>query len=144
MLFREKTYIAEKNLYRLIWIFIRQVAGRHIGRVLEWGRDEELSVALVAFNSAIDIFEYQRGNNFMSFAAMIFKRRLIDLHRSRSRWISKESLVGEMIVEISDEKLASCGYIDKMLIQERKWEITEFTKALKTWDITVEVVKKFP
>ena len=70
-----ETFLAE---YRT---FIRHVASQACFRSLEWGRDDELSEALIAFNEAIDLFVADKGVPFLAYARVLMKRRLIDYYR---------------------------------------------------------------
>ena len=54
-------------------------------RKLAWENDDELSVALTAFNEAVDVFHEAKGAGFFSFARKIITQRLIDFFRSEQR-----------------------------------------------------------
>ena len=69
--------------------FIRYVTNQVCHRILDWGRDEELSEALVAFNEAIEHYEEDRGVPFLAYARLLIKRRLIDYYRRQK---SREAL----------------------------------------------------
>lgn len=56
--------------------------------------DDEYSVALIAFNEAIDSYDEEKGN-FHSFAALVIRRRIYDYIRSADRFS------GEILVEPS-------------------------------------------
>lgn len=64
--------------------FILRVAARATGRYIRSGSDDEYSVALGAFNEAIDGYSSDRGG-FLNFAETVIKRRLIDYYRRESR-----------------------------------------------------------
>lgn len=53
--------------------FIRHVASQACFRSLEWGRDDELSEALIAFNEAIDLFVEDKGVPFLAYARVLIK-----------------------------------------------------------------------
>ena len=86
-------------------IFIRQneqtilkITSKACGKYIT-GSDDEWSVALLAFNRAIDTYSEERGE-FMPYAAVVIKRALIDLHRNEMRHsaeipVSNEMLSGE-------------------------------------------------
>lgn len=62
--------------------FILAVTSRQIKRGV--GRsDDEFSVALLAFNEAIDKYDPERGAAFFTFAAEVIRRRLIDHYRGQ-------------------------------------------------------------
>lgn len=131
------TYNREEFLRKSLPL-IRQIAGQHTGRVLHWGQDEELSIALIAFNSALDVYEYKKGTNFTALAAVIIKRRLIDYYRSGQRHGNREIPVGDFINDLSDDKLARPGYMESLLAEERRREIELFTRGLGDLGIQLE------
>ena len=47
--------------------------------------DDEWSIALLAFNQAIDSYELEKGS-FLSFAQLVIKRRLIDYFKSQGKY----------------------------------------------------------
>ncbi|HBV85309.1 MAG TPA: RNA polymerase sigma-I factor [Desulfosporosinus sp.] len=65
--------------------FIVKVSSELCKRYLTWGRDEELSIALVAFNEAIDGYKPDQGVSFYSFSKTVITRRLIDFFRKESK-----------------------------------------------------------
>lgn len=65
--------------------FIHQVACRVAGRSLHWENDDELSVALLAFNEAIDQYEGRGGAGFLTYATTVIRHRLLDHYRRESR-----------------------------------------------------------
>ncbi|WP_088186455.1 RNA polymerase sigma-I factor [Desulfosporosinus sp. FKA] len=66
--------------------FILKVSSNLCRRYLTWGRDDELSIALVAFNEAIDKYEPGEGASFYGLAKTIMTRRLIDHFRKESKY----------------------------------------------------------
>lgn len=70
--------------------FIASIAQKKVGRYLEYGVDEELSVGLIAFKEAIDSFKENRCK-FLSFARMVISLRLIDHFRKQVRNIDNTS-----------------------------------------------------
>lgn len=65
--------------------FIAKVSSAICHRYLSWENDDELSIALLAFNEAIDYFNSQKGASFSGFAQTVIKRRLIDFFRQESK-----------------------------------------------------------
>lgn len=61
--------------------FALKVAARVTGAYVRMGQDDESSVALVAFNEAIDSYDPERGASFLGFAEAVIRRRLIDHYR---------------------------------------------------------------
>lgn len=65
--------------------FILKQATRVTGRFLQWGEDDELSVALMAFDEAISQFDPSRGA-FLPFAGQVIRSRLLDYYRKEKRY----------------------------------------------------------
>lgn len=61
--------------------FILKTASRICNRFLSWDNDDELSVALLAFNEAIDKYNSCEGMQFHHFARRIIHDRLVDYFR---------------------------------------------------------------
>lgn len=77
---REGDGKARNDLIQRFLPFVLRVASRACGRYLSIGTDEEISVALMAFNEAIDAYQDGRGT-FLPFAETVIRRRLIDFYR---------------------------------------------------------------
>lgn len=114
--------------------FIRHVAVQVCGHYLEWGRDEELSEALLAFNAALDHFEEDKGVPFLAYARLLIKRRLIDFYRKRER---KEILPLEQpeVGLAVDYRLSVADYREGEQNRERAMEIQEYAKELEKWGL---------
>lgn len=61
--------------------FALKVASRVTGGYVRLGEDDESTVALLAFNEAIDRYDPGRGGGFLGFAEEVIRRRLIDHYR---------------------------------------------------------------
>lgn len=72
---------AREDLLKQFTPLVLRVGSQVSGRFLEMGRDEEVSIGLLALNEAIDRFDPERGASFISFAEVVIKRRLIDYYR---------------------------------------------------------------
>jgi RNA polymerase sigma factor len=66
--------------------FILKVAARFCKRRLDWRNDEELSVAMMAFNEAIDTFDPGQGAAWSSYAYLVINRRLTDYVRKENKY----------------------------------------------------------
>lgn len=60
--------------------FIYNIASKICNRKLDWLNDDELSIALIAFNTACDTYNDNKGN-FLSYAKVLIKNALIDFFR---------------------------------------------------------------
>lgn len=125
--------------------FIAKSASQATGRYIRRGEDDEFSIALTAFNEAIDHFDYRRGTHFLSFADTVIKRRLIDYYRSKS---SKNQDVPLTEFEVEDDEKNVVNYVEvqksleahsaKLEEDKRREEIESFIKLLSLFDITLE------
>ena len=61
--------------------FIYKITSNLCGRKLNWENDDELSIAMIAFNKACDTFEHNRGN-FYSYSKTVIKNAIYDYFRS--------------------------------------------------------------
>jgi len=66
-------------------------------RGLSWENDDELSIALIAFNEAVSSYNPDKGANFLTFARRVISQRLVDYfrHEKRHQHISLSSSVNE-------------------------------------------------
>jgi RNA polymerase sigma factor len=120
--------------------YVRKVASAHCRRVLEWGRDEELSIAMIALDSAIDIYQPKRGAGFDTFAAMIIKRRLIDYQRAMRRRTERE-----IPVEQIPDWLQGTSPGEEFLRLERVAELEEFSGVIQKYGISFsDLVQESP
>ncbi|MHB1652425.1 MAG: RNA polymerase sigma-I factor [Desulfitobacteriaceae bacterium] len=123
-----------EDLLRESQPFICHVAAQVCGRYLEWGRDEELSEALIAFNEALEHFESGKGVPFLAYARLLIKRRLIDYFRRRER--SKVLPLEQPEVEQAvDFQFGMEQFREREQNEERAMEILEFAKELTKWDL---------
>lgn len=65
--------------------FIARVSSKTCKKYLTWGNDDELSIAQVAFNEAIDKFRPGGGASFHGYARRVIHSRLVDYIRKESR-----------------------------------------------------------
>ncbi|GFR36504.1 RNA polymerase sigma-I factor [Thermobrachium celere] len=113
--------------------FIYKVASSICKRRLNWENDDELSIALIAFNKSIDTYNKQKGN-FFSYAKMVIKNSLIDYFRKSTKNLN---------ISLDDEDLISFEHrssIERYEIEEenkiRTQEITLFSLKLKEYGIS--------
>jgi len=100
--------------------------------------DDEYSVALIAFNEAIDYYEQDQGE-FYSFAALVIRRRLYDYFRSASRFAGEISMApsafsGDIEEDSPDMPL-------QVEIRRRETEISEQNDSTPIKD-EIEAVQK--
>ena len=79
------------ELIRTYMPFIRTETAKWLKRPPQEGRDDELSIAMIAFHEAVQGYSRVRGS-FLKYAALTIKSRLIDYHRSEQRHRNAVSL----------------------------------------------------
>ena len=77
--------LAREELIQSHKPFIAKVSSKICKRYLSWDNDDELSIALIAFNEAIDHFDSQGGAEFLSFTQTVIHRRLVDYFRKEGK-----------------------------------------------------------
>ena len=117
--------------------FICHVASRACFRILEWGRDDELSEALIAFNEAIDLFDAAKGVPFLAYARVLIKRRLIDNHR-RQRLRQASSLDQEDLGRGIEVHISLDEFREQEQNLERSAEIKQFAESLAVYHLTFQ------
>lgn len=78
--------LMREELIRTHKPFIIKISSSVCKRYLTWGHDDELSIALVAFNEAIDKYNPDENAAFYGFAKTVITRRLIDYFRKESKY----------------------------------------------------------
>ena len=127
--------------------FIASIVESHLGHYAEYGIDDELSIALIAFNEAIKKYDIDKGN-FLSFARIVIKNRLIDYYRKESRSRSKIVYTKTMVEKDEDEPLDPYvdevikEYTEKEISEYRRLELQEIKKQLDLWGISFSDVAK--
>ncbi|MEA4902703.1 RNA polymerase sigma-I factor [Desulfitobacterium sp.] len=124
--------------------FIRHVTNQVCHRILDWGRDEELSEALIAFNEAIDHYEEKRGVPFLAYARLLIKRRLIDYYR-RKKLRAALPLDQEDVGQAVEIHMGVQEFREKEQNLERALEVQEYAKVLEEYNLKFnDIVKVSP
>ena len=123
--------------------FILSVASKSKGRFIQPENDEEYSVAITAFNRAIDKFEKGKNASFFTFASLLIKRDLIDFYRKNKN--NNEMFFSQMTEEESDNfentvAIRSMHEEDRHL--ELRMEIGIYKTLLEEFSIKFEELTK--
>mgnify|MGYP000906299327 CR=1 FL=1 len=129
-----------------------RVASSCCGRYLRVGEDEEISVALLALNEAIDSYKPGQGNSFPGFVSVVVKRRLIDYYRrNKTRHLEipfsnfEDDAEETSTLQLLEQKEAEKVYSQQEEARERQEEIVYYTRLLAEYNITLrELVKCSP
>ena len=121
--------------------YVAKVTSRFCKRYIDPARDDEFSVALSAFNQAIDQFVPGTGRSFLRFADTVMRRRLIDYVRKEMQingqvfLNSFENADDDLEDHFAEQHQAMAHYEQQKGIEERNGEIVEFSRALAAFDI---------
>jgi len=141
--------LARDELLAALKPFAAGVAARHCQRVLAWGQDDELSVAFLALNEAVDRFDGGRGIPFLAFARLVIKSRLNDhLRRESKKPLLELVTTSEDGQELENPALVAQArekYLAENEVRERAAEIGEFSKVLAGFGLSFdELVRVSP
>lgn len=119
--------------------FIAKVSSKTCKRYLTWENDEELSIALLAFNEAIDCYDRGNGTNFYTFARMIINRKLVDFFRKESKHknISLTPLNQEEELSNIDKKSSLEVYKASQQAESFAEVVNTFNETLTQYRITL-------
>ncbi|MDD3653491.1 MAG: RNA polymerase sigma-I factor [Desulfotomaculaceae bacterium] len=127
--------------------FVFKCACKFAKRILEWGRDDELAIALIAFNEAVDRFCSDHGVPFLPYARRVIYSRLIDHYRQE-----KKNAEANVQLPFSDDgqnnaeiAVAWDNYREEVVAREREEEIKEYDELLQEYGVSfVELVSCSP
>ncbi len=133
---------AREALIRSYTPFVMRVSAGVCGRYIDAERDDEASVALLAFHEAINTYRADRSRSFLGFAETVIRRRLVDYFRTqRAR---AEVPLSDLIVE-DEEGAAYCPaeveaavekHREREDLLERQDEIRRYEALLGQFGIT--------
>lgn len=119
--------------------FIYTSACRICRRKLLWENDDELSIALIAFNKACDTYDDNKGN-FHSYARALIRNSLIDFFR-------KSGNVPYLVFDSGSEDMEYVEYKSSMSIYEmqrenilRAEEIALFSKEIESYGLNFGIL----
>lgn len=120
---------------------ILRIASRVVGRYVRKGQDDEISVALIAFDEAIRAFDPDRGRGFTRFAEQVIRRRLVDHYRRTKN----QEVVFSVLEEEDDQgstfvpaltQAAVERHVEETEADERRAEIAAYAEALGRYGIS--------
>lgn len=124
--------------------FIHKIACKFTRRLLEWGRDDELAVALMALDEAIDRFRADTGVPFPAYARIVILSRLTDHRRRESKSASVEVPLSQQGEESNSAEFSKAWevYLLEVAARERLEEIKEFEELLRGYGVSFEELVK--
>jgi len=132
--------------------YITKAVSRFSKRYIDPTRDDEFSIALSAFNEAIDQFSPTAGRSFLGFADTVIRRRLIDYVRKEQRhaksvpWSAFDSDdEDDSSANPIENAEAMAGYEKERLAELRRGEIEVFAARLARFGVSfLELADKSP
>lgn len=125
--------------------FIYNAASNVCKKRLSWENDDELSIALIAFNNACDKYNESKGN-FLVFAKVAIKNALIDFFRkcSKNAYLTFSNEDNEELNKI--ETLISINEYEKeQENKQRAEEISMLINELSKYKLTFDdIIKSSP
>ncbi len=132
--------------------FIASCVSQFSHRQVEYGKDDELSIGMLAFTEAVKSYNEDKGG-FYTFARSIINRRLIDYARQQNKYkkeavtsfstTGKEGNDDEEVDLTLEESMRR--YSDSEHERERRMELEEIRNELGIWDIDFfDVAKASP
>jgi RNA polymerase sigma factor len=123
--------------------YIAKAASRFCKRYIDPSRDDEYSIALAAFNEAIDGYDDNAGKSFLGFADTVIRRRLIDYVRKEQRHARSLPMSafegeqsGESPVNAAETAGAMDAYVAERLSESRRLEIEALAERLERCGIS--------
>lgn len=101
---------------------------------------EELSIGLMAFNEAIDSFNEQVSENFLSFAKVVIKRRIIDNYKKNKKFKSNEVYFADIEDRHVNNGSVNVGTNPMDVFDEvhRRKDMVLFVKELNNYNISIK------
>lgn len=123
--------------------YVAKVASRFCKRYIDPEKDDEFSIALGAFNEAINQFSFELGRSFFAFAETVIRRRLIDYVRKEQRHRNQVPYSAFETVDDDDHTInpieihqAMEQYDEERLTWDRRGEIEELSGVLSGFGIS--------
>ncbi|MEG6616498.1 RNA polymerase sigma-I factor [Peptococcaceae bacterium 1198_IL3148] len=131
--------------------FVLRVVSTFCQRNMVWGRDDELSIGLIALDEAINRYAPEKQIPFLAYARMVIKSRLKDFFRKESKHTTvplEESITADGIEyphTSAETNQAWENYINETAARERQEEVLEFGRLLAEYGLTyAELVDASP
>ncbi|UFT98900.1 RNA polymerase sigma-I factor [Radiobacillus kanasensis] len=117
--------------------YILNVVGHVCKRYVTWSSDET-SIGLIAFNRAVDTFEYDSGRTFLNYVYLLIKRDLIDYFRKEKRHLHITSDDDQLEHSKAEMKASLESYHQSTSTTALVEEILELDEKLGNFNISFE------
>lgn len=132
--------LKEKFIEDYIPFIVKEISNFNASHVVDIKNSDEYSIGLMAFDEAIEKFDGSRSKQFLKFAQMVIKRRMIDYLRRVSS-ISKNEIPFSYFNSKSDteleEKLNMFDFGLESGRYELIYELRDFSRQLETFGLNI-------
>ena len=118
--------------------FILKTVCQVCGRMFDWGRDDELSIGMIAFNSAIEAFDPDKQVPFLSFCRIVIVSRLKDFARKEGKYQNVCQLDDDTLACTLEGQIAQDDYLNRTIEDERREELELFENMLSAYSISFD------
>ncbi|WP_241674594.1 RNA polymerase sigma factor SigI [Paenibacillus luteus] len=119
--------------------YILKVTSRFCKRYIDPNRDDEFSVALLAFNEAINQFDSDAGKSFIGFSETVIRRRLIDYVRKEQR---HAKVVPYSMFDSEDEEQPHYNSVEtRQALSAFELKRTEDERRLEIGELNQELIR---
>ncbi|WP_227935128.1 RNA polymerase sigma-I factor [Alkalihalobacillus deserti] len=125
--------------------YMINVAGHVTRKFVSWS-DEESSIALLAFNKALDTFDETAGRQFLNYVYLLIKRDLVDFYRKEKKetHLSLHSTNEDTEIIFEQESEQSLEQYEKQVqTTELVEEILELDAVLNQYQISFEELEQY-
>lgn len=124
--------------------FIKKTASKLLNRYIDVQNNEEFSIALMAFNEAIDTYDIEKHKNLFQFIELVIKRRLIDYLRSQKKFNPEVtfSYIEQTTHESYLENLHSIEFEQCLPQSSLQEEIQLYSKLLEEFGLHFQLLAK--
>jgi len=118
--------IARERVIQHYKPYLINVAGHITHKFVTWS-DEEASIALLAFNKALETFDESAGRQFLNYVYLLIKRDLVDFYR-------KEKKEAHLSLHTSNEE-------ETTIDQDRIQSIELYEQHVQTSELVEEILE---
>jgi RNA polymerase sigma factor len=117
---------------------VRRYASHICRRHLDWSNDDELSIALMAFNAAIDTYDPASGSSFAAYSRLLIRHSLVDYFRKQGKAGQEVFLSGEEPAQDPENTGAWGRYQQELERRERVYDIQFFIETLAEFKLSLD------
>jgi len=118
--------------------FIMKTVAQFCKRMLVWGHDDELSIGLIAFDSAVNTYDPDKNIPFQSYCRVVIVNRLKDYARMQVKYENLIHLGDEDLNTYFEGQIAHEDYLNKAIEAERREEMEHLENLLAEYAIGFE------